>query len=89
MARSFSNVKAISGMISKAINARGISSSASASRDVVSKGGVPATMVKKIGKETAQKVSWVPDPRTGFYRPENVAEEIDVAELRNVLLKKN
>ncbi|CAI0395380.1 unnamed protein product [Linum tenue] len=47
-------------------------------------------MVKKTG-EAGNKVStsWVPDPRTGFYRPENVAEEIDAAELRALLLKKH
>lgn len=94
MAASFANAKAISSLITKAINRRGFS--AAASQGVVSKGGAArssAAMVKKTGEEkivgSTEKVSWVPDPRTGFYRPENVAEEIDVAELRASLLKKN
>ncbi|CAN1234214.1 Late embryogenis abundant protein 2 [Linum perenne] len=49
--------------------------------------------MKKTGEETPagkQRVSsWIPDPRTGFYRPDNVAEEIDAAELRALLLKKH
>lgn len=39
-------------------------------------------------EKVAEKVAWIPDPKTGFYRPENHAEEIDVAELRALLLKK-
>ena len=42
-------------------------------------------MGKKAGEESAKK-SWVPDPVTGYYRPENRADEIDVAELREMLL---
>ncbi|KAJ9171800.1 hypothetical protein P3X46_015114 [Hevea brasiliensis] len=93
MARSFSNAKVLSALITKAINRRGFSAAAAAPQGVVSslpKGG--ASMVKKTAAEniaSAEKVSWVPDPRTGFYRPENVAEEIDVAELRALLLKKH
>ncbi|KAK2970066.1 hypothetical protein RJ640_006539 [Escallonia rubra] len=30
---------------------------------------------------------WVPDPVTGYYRPENQAKELDAAELRELLLK--
>ena len=47
-------------------------------------------MSKKAAEEVArptERVSWVPDPKTGYYRPENRPEEIDVAELRAVLLK--
>lgn len=35
----------------------------------------------------AEKVSWVPDPVTGYYKPENI-KEIDVAELRATVLGK-
>lgn len=43
----------------------------------------------KKGEEIVRsnEVSWVPDPVTGVYRPENGANEIDVAELRASLLK--
>ena len=52
---------------------------------VAARGGV---MSKKGGEESG-KTSWVPDPVTGYYRPENRANEIDVAELREMLLKNN
>ena len=52
---------------------------------VVARAGV---MAKKGGEESG-KTSWVPDPVTGYYRPENRANEIDVAELRDLLLKNN
>ncbi|XWS46628.1 hypothetical protein CRYUN_Cryun14cG0084900 [Craigia yunnanensis] len=98
MARSFSNVKLFSTFIvdgiSNAISRRGY---AAASQGIVSsgvRGGAArnAAVVKKTGEEMAgakEKVSWVPDPVTGCYRPENCANEIDVAELRAMLLKKN
>ncbi|EOX95115.1 hypothetical protein QUC31_004859 [Theobroma cacao] len=94
MARSFSNAKLFSTFvadgISNAISRRGY---AAASQGVVSGGAARnAAVVKKTGEEMAgakEKVSWVPDPVTGFYRPENTAKEIDVAELRAMLLKKN
>lgn len=67
---------------------------ASASQGVAStavKGGSVSTLMKKSGEEkvvgTTEKVSWVPDPVTGYYRPENRIDEIDVAELRSILLK--
>ncbi|XP_028122344.1 phytochrome A-like [Camellia sinensis] len=36
-------------------------------------------VVIKSGEEEATKTSWVPDPVTGYYRPENKANEIDIA----------
>lgn len=30
--------------------------------------------------------AWAPDPRTGYYRPANCADEIDPVELREMLL---
>lgn len=46
-------------------------------------------MLKKGGEESSKTTSWVPDPVTGYYRPENHAKEIDAAELRRMLLKNN
>ncbi|KAK8499484.1 hypothetical protein V6N12_011569 [Hibiscus sabdariffa] len=100
MARSFSNTKLFSafvvdGMrISNVIYRRGY---AAASQGVVSSSGIiggagrsAAAAVKEEMKGGAkEKVSWVPDPVTGCYRPENSGKEIDVAELRAMLLKKN
>lgn len=44
-------------------------------------------MLKKGGEESTKTTSWVPDPVTGYYRPEGHANEMDAAELRNMLLK--
>ncbi|CAN1234213.1 Late embryogenis abundant protein 2 [Linum perenne] len=85
MSRSFATAGLLSAALTNAIRNRGFSSSAAAV--------TTAGRVKKTGEETPagkQRVSsWIPDPRTGFYRPDNVAEEIDAAELRALLLKKH
>jgi len=36
---------------------------------------------------SAYKVSWVPDPVTGYYKPENI-KDIDAADLRAKFLHK-
>ena len=54
------------------------------------KGGVASLSGKMAGEDkvaSTNKVSWVPDPVTGYYKPENT-KEIDVAELRATLLGK-
>ncbi|KAK8540948.1 hypothetical protein V6N13_060996 [Hibiscus sabdariffa] len=100
MARSFSNAKLFStfvvdGMrISNVFSRRGYAASA---QGIVSSNGIrggagrsaAAAVKKEIAGGAKEKVSWVPDPVTGCYRPENSAKEIDVAELRAMLLKKN
>ncbi|GFS35620.1 Late embryogenesis abundant protein like [Actinidia chinensis var. chinensis] len=97
MSRSFSNAKLLSALvadkISMALSRRGYAAvatsqgvaSGSGRGAVVARAGV---MAKKGGEESG-KTSWVPDPVTGYYRPENRANEIDVAELRELLLKNN
>ncbi|KAE8664897.1 protein CYPRO4-like [Hibiscus syriacus] len=101
MARSFSNVKLFSIIvldgISNAISRRGY---AATSQGVLSNGVKEAAaarneaVLKKTGEDmamavTKENVNWVPDPKTGFYRPENSASEICPAELRATLLKRN
>lgn len=54
----------------------------------LSGGGVASNMMlKKVVEESGKTTSWLPDPVTGYYRPENQATEIDAAELRALLLK--
>ncbi|KAJ6319876.1 hypothetical protein OIU78_015301 [Salix suchowensis] len=92
MARSFSNAKVVSGLISKAINGRGFSSAASQGAAVSKARSGADSMVKKTGEEvgkSTEKTSWVPDPRTGFYRPGNVAEETDAAGLHLINVKES
>ncbi|XP_009596682.1 protein SENESCENCE-ASSOCIATED GENE 21, mitochondrial [Nicotiana tabacum] len=87
MARSFSNSKLISAFVvdtvSSFVSRRGYASSAG-----VRGSGVINIMMKKGGEESSKRTtSWVPDPVTGYYRPESHAKEIDAAELRQMLLK--
>ncbi|CAH2071985.1 unnamed protein product, partial [Thlaspi arvense] len=93
MARSLSNVKLVSAFVSQglsnAIFRRGFA--ATAAQPSVSSGGrsgsvVSAVMKKKGVEDSNQKISWVPDPKTGYYRPETGSNEIDPAELRAALL---
>ncbi|CAN1176218.1 Late embryogenis abundant protein 2 [Linum perenne] len=87
MSRSFATAGLLSAALTNAIRNRGFSSSAAAVTTAVKGGAISAaSRVKKTGQRVS---SWIPDPRTGFYRPDNVAEEIDAAELRALLLKKH
>ncbi|KAF8084591.1 hypothetical protein N665_0711s0021 [Sinapis alba] len=54
-----------------------------------SKGGSTRVTVGKIEQRANQEAesAWAPDPVTGYYRPSNRADEIDPAELREMLLK--
>lgn len=61
-----------------------------ASSSVRTGGARAGAALKRAGEEkvkSAEKVSWGPDPKTGYYRPESAVAEIDVAELRAALLK--
>ncbi|KAK3415477.1 hypothetical protein EUGRSUZ_H01104 [Eucalyptus grandis] len=96
MARSLSNAKLFSAAlvdgISASIARRGYAAASQGVASSFAKTGATRSTVmsKKTGEEKArstERVSWVPDPKTGYYRPENRAEEIDVAELRAMLLK--
>ncbi|KAF5731435.1 putative Indole-3-acetic acid-induced protein ARG2 [Tripterygium wilfordii] len=86
MARSFSNAKVVLDVISKAVARRGYATAAAPSRG---SGAGPRNSAPAMVKKEGEKVSWGPDPVTGYYRPESGAHEIDVAELRALLLKKH
>ncbi|KAK4798987.1 hypothetical protein SAY86_024352 [Trapa natans] len=97
MARSFQTAKLISSFFmdgaSTSIPRRGFSATAAAQGAPVSSSVRTGAVLKKATREetvikSAEKVSsWGPDPKTGYYRPESAATEIDVAELRAALLK--
>ncbi|XP_027098935.1 protein SENESCENCE-ASSOCIATED GENE 21, mitochondrial [Coffea eugenioides] len=94
MARSFPNAKLISAFVAQRISVaasrRGYAAGASQGAVPGSmRGGSNANMMRKKGGEesSSKTTSWVPDPVTGYYRPETHAAEIDAAELRNMLLK--
>ncbi|ESQ36653.1 hypothetical protein EUTSA_v10009185mg [Eutrema salsugineum] len=93
MARSLSNANILSVFVaeefSNAIFRRGFAVAANTTlQGSVSSGGAASAAVMKnnVGQESSEKAPWVPDPKTGYYRPETVSEEIDPAELRAVLL---
>ncbi|PIA44355.1 hypothetical protein AQUCO_01700154v1, partial [Aquilegia coerulea] len=53
------------------------------------KHGIEKQVEEKVVKTSSETSgAWVPDPVIGYYRPENKANVIDPAELRNVLLKR-
>ncbi|KAI3968548.1 hypothetical protein MKX01_007858 [Papaver californicum] len=89
MAGSLSNTKLV---LSALID--GISLSINRSRGItsVASQAVGSSVVRgdKVKKQSAGAVteesSWVPDPVTGYYRPENHADDIDVAALRETLM---
>ncbi|KAB1202314.1 Indole-3-acetic acid-induced protein ARG2 [Morella rubra] len=94
MARSFSNAKLVSALavdgLSNVITRRGYAASTQGKTATAARGGGSAArMLKKPGDKVGgaiEKDAWVPDPVTGCYKPENRGEEIDVADLRAILL---
>ncbi|KAI3968552.1 hypothetical protein MKX01_007862 [Papaver californicum] len=54
---------------------------------VVTVGDVKSKSSSSPSAAVTETSSWVPDPVTGYYRPESHADDIDVAELREMLLK--
>ncbi|RZC53068.1 hypothetical protein C5167_011930 [Papaver somniferum] len=88
MAGSLSNTKivltALIDGISLSINrSRGITTVAS---QAAGSSVVRQVKVKKPSTAGTEESSWVPDPVTGYYRPENHADDIDVAALRETLM---
>ncbi|XP_073143955.1 protein SENESCENCE-ASSOCIATED GENE 21, mitochondrial-like [Henckelia pumila] len=87
MARSFSTVKNVSALLASKISRRGYAAAGASQGTGVSNSGASANVMLKKGSEEPSKISWVPDPVTGYYRPENQAKEVDAAELRAILIK--
>ncbi|GJV23733.1 senescence-associated gene 21, mitochondrial-like protein [Tanacetum coccineum] len=82
MARSIISAKIVS-----LVTRRGYASTSQGSVTESAKGSVAAAMMKKGGEESKKSTSWVPDPVTGYYKPEGHENQIDPAELRAMLLK--
>ncbi|XP_022949042.1 protein SENESCENCE-ASSOCIATED GENE 21, mitochondrial-like [Cucurbita moschata] len=93
MARSLSRVMNISSLVS--LIRRGYRAGATAASQRVASGtaaeGVTARsggMIKKEEEERrTEMAAWIPDPVTGYYRPENYTNVIDEVDLRAMLLK--
>ncbi|XP_024967658.1 protein SENESCENCE-ASSOCIATED GENE 21, mitochondrial-like [Cynara cardunculus var. scolymus] len=90
MARSISNAKLVSSFIvdqCSVVARRGYAaaSQGGVSENVRSSG---IGMMKKVGEESTRSTPWVPDPVTGYYKPEGHVNQVDAAELRELLLKK-
>ncbi|XP_055819382.1 protein SENESCENCE-ASSOCIATED GENE 21, mitochondrial-like [Solanum dulcamara] len=90
MARFFLNVKLFSDQFSLFVTRKGYAVAASGGGR---RGGeLSNVMMKQLkggDEESVPKSPWVPDPVTGYYRPENQADQIDAVELRRMLLKSN
>ncbi|KAL9318879.1 hypothetical protein ACSQ67_015396 [Phaseolus vulgaris] len=95
MARSFTTVKVLSALVadgfSNTLTRRGFAAAAATRSATRGRGAsISGNITPKSGEEKgrgAEKVSWVPDPVTGYYKPENT-NEIDVADLRAMVLGK-
>ncbi|KAL8054764.1 hypothetical protein ABFX02_04G013700 [Erythranthe guttata] len=85
MARSFSGAKSVSSFLANEIR-RGFAASTQGVVSGTVRSGAPNVMLKK-GSEEPSKTAWVPDPVTGYYRPENQGNEMDPAELREIIIK--
>ncbi|KAG2312063.1 hypothetical protein Bca4012_026598 [Brassica carinata] len=92
MARSLSNVKFVSAFVSQelsnAIFRRGYAATATQSSGGKGRAVVSGVVKKKGVEESNQNISWIPDPKSGYYRPETGSNEIDPADLRAALLNK-
>ncbi|KAK7392299.1 hypothetical protein VNO78_20733 [Psophocarpus tetragonolobus] len=93
MARSFANVKVLSALVTEGLSNTLTRRGYAAATQSATRGGATSMsgkMAPKSGEDKvrgAEKVSWVPDPVTGYYKPENI-KEIDVAEMRASVLGK-
>ncbi|XP_058766271.1 indole-3-acetic acid-induced protein ARG2-like [Vicia villosa] len=95
MARSFNNIKVISSLIGdgffNSLTRRGYAAAATqngtrgVATSVSGKMVAPKSGTDKVANK--EKVSWVPDPVTGYYKPENT-NVVDVADLRATVLGK-
>ncbi|KAI3805910.1 hypothetical protein L1987_21798 [Smallanthus sonchifolius] len=86
MARSISNAKLLSSFLVDQLSVVARRGYASGSRSGSVKGSGVA-MMKKGGGELKKSTPWVPDPVTGYYKPEGHTSQIDAADLRELLLK--
>ncbi|XP_011079638.1 protein SENESCENCE-ASSOCIATED GENE 21, mitochondrial-like [Sesamum indicum] len=82
MARSFSNLKTLSAFIAR----RGYAAASPSVGSSSVRSGAPNVMLK-TASEDPSKTAWVPDPVTGYYRPENQVKELDPVEMREMLIK--
>ncbi|KAL4558871.1 hypothetical protein LXL04_037075 [Taraxacum kok-saghyz] len=89
MARSISNAKLFSSFLVDQLSVvarRGYASTSTASVSGSVRGSGVA-MMKKGGEESKKSTPWVPDPVTGYYKPEGQTNQVDAADLRELLLK--
>ncbi|KAI3783185.1 hypothetical protein L2E82_13249 [Cichorium intybus] len=88
MAHSISNAKIVYFIVDQcsAVARRGYASASPGGVSEAVRGSVVA-MLKKGSEESTKSTAWVPDPVTGYYKPEGHGNQVDAAELREMLLK--
>ncbi|KAG5592202.1 hypothetical protein H5410_042716 [Solanum commersonii] len=87
MARSSSNIKLLSDRFSLLVTRKGYAVAVSGGGRRGSELSNMMMMVMKLKGGDEDQSPWVPHPVTGYYRPENQADQIDAVELRRMLLK--
>ncbi|CAH1447520.1 unnamed protein product [Lactuca virosa] len=91
MARSISNAKFLSSFLVDQLSVvarRGYAAATSSGSVSGSVRGSGVAMMKKGGEESKKSSTpWVPDPVTGYYKPEGQTNQVDAADLRELLLK--
>ncbi|KAI4319390.1 hypothetical protein MLD38_032990 [Melastoma candidum] len=85
--RSFAKATLVLSSLSGTISRRGYAAQGTVSSATKSGAGFVIRAEDAMGSATQEKSTWGPDPKTGYYRPENRREEIDVAEQRAALLR--
>ncbi|KAG9134023.1 hypothetical protein Leryth_004732 [Lithospermum erythrorhizon] len=73
-------------MFSIALKSRGFAAVSGRSNMMLMKGGEEGSKAATTTTTSSATTPWVPDPKTGYYRPDNGANEIDPAQLRQMLL---
>ncbi|XP_077228641.1 protein SENESCENCE-ASSOCIATED GENE 21, mitochondrial-like [Tasmannia lanceolata] len=94
MARFLSNPNLLASIVESlalSVTRRGVSTASQGAVSNMARGGSSrggGAIIKGEEKSIIKggEASWVPDPKTGFYRPMNSATEVDVADLREALL---
>ncbi|KAI3749216.1 hypothetical protein L2E82_19823 [Cichorium intybus] len=89
MARSISNAKLLSSLLIDQVSVVARRGYAATSTGNVSGSlrGSGVAMMKKAGEESKKSTPWVPDPVTGYYKPEGHKNQVDAADLRELFLK--
>ncbi|XP_051142069.1 protein SENESCENCE-ASSOCIATED GENE 21, mitochondrial-like [Andrographis paniculata] len=81
------SLRGVSSFVAKEISAnsvRRVNASTSAAHTAAA---AQAAALNIGSAELPRRTAWVPDPVTGYYRPENAGDTVDPVDLRSIVLK--